>query len=909
MIRNYFLSTLTVTFLWLGLGLNTAQAAPPGAQVQLHTNDKAHAAGTDATPYFGWHVQDVDQNEIQSAYQLLVSTDPKILNEAEADRWNSGKISDRQQNYVYYAGKALQAGKRYFWKVRTWDKDGQVGPWSAVSQFDTGLFAAADWKGASWIKRDNQEANDYTYFRKQVNVGNKSIKRAMVYLSAYHSYEFYINGKAIGKGAAFHYPQYAYYKTYDVTKDLQSGQNTLAALSHWYGGGQGRPKGERGFILKLQVEYNDGTMLTLGTDNSWKQHAAEGFLVNTRRRNGEGIGYIDIIDSRKLLQNWQAPAFDDRTWAAASVIGAHPTIPFTGLQPDLTELVEQTIKPLSVKKIGKDCYVIDLGKIYAGVPSIAFTGGVAGDTVSMHGGFILDPDGKVSKKVNQSTDLSYQFVLNGQRATFQPIVYLGYRYLQVDHSPMELTAGNVRFITRYFELQPERAQFQSSNTMLNQVWQLMTHSLALGAQESFVDTPTREKGAFLGDGWSQSVVTMSTMGERALTLRVLLEFLDSQEQYWSQEGALNSVYPNVDGKRDIPDYTQQYLLWVWDYYLQTGNTAFLRDNYEKLKKIALYVADSSEAKTGLIHNLKGGSGPYKYGIVDWPPAMRYGYDMNTEARTVINAYAYADFDIMAGIAQVTGHTTDVALFNQKAHALKDAFNKHLLNDAGVYIDGLLPDGTASNHVSQHANMFPLALHMVPAQYIKTVTEQVRQAKMNAGMVTVRFLLEALGEQQQGKQLLELMTNPAWDGWAKTVAKGGTATWESWDADQNNNSLSHPWGASGLLGIQRYILGIKPLSAQNQLVQVKPLDMGEELASASGVYTTDQGDIRTSWKQSATNYTLEVNLPVNIRARVYVPKGKNPGTSVTVNGKVVQGTLEGDYILIGSLGSGHHQIVR
>ncbi|WP_312192278.1 MGH1-like glycoside hydrolase domain-containing protein, partial [Sphingobacterium sp.] len=305
----------------------------------------------------------------------------------------------------------------------------------------------------------------------------------------------------------------------------------------------------------------------------------------------------------------------------------------------------------------------------------------------------------------------------------------------------------------------------------------------------------------------------------------LLEFLDSQEQYWSQEGALNSVYPNVDGKRDIPDYTQQYLLWVWDYYLQTGNTAFLRDNYEKLKKIALYVAASSEAKTGLIHNLKGGSGPYKYGIVDWPPAMRYGYDMNTEARTVINAYAYADFDIMAGIAQVTGHTTDVALFNQKAHALKDAFNKHFLNEAGVYIDGLLPDGTASNHVSQHANMFPLALHMVPAQYIRTVTEQVRQAKMNAGMVTVRFLLEALGEQQQGKYLLELMTNPAWDGWAKTVSKGGTATWESWDADQNNNSLSHPWGASGLLGIQRYILGIKPLSAQNQLVQIKPLDMG------------------------------------------------------------------------------------
>lgn len=36
--------------------------------------------------------------------------------------------------------------------------------------------------------------------------------------------------------------------------------------------------------------------------------------------------------------------------------------------------------------------------------------------------------------------------------------------------------------------------------------------------------------------------------------------------------------------------------------------------------------------------------------------MRYGYDMTAVSRTVINAYAYADYDIIAKIAAVLGET-------------------------------------------------------------------------------------------------------------------------------------------------------------------------------------------------------------------------------------------------------------
>lgn len=902
-----FLTPTVVTLLVVG---SIAQASQPKAPINLRSCDKVKPVGTDEKPYFGWYVNDPDDNEIQSAYQIIVASSPAALASGNADVWDSGKVNSRSQNYNVFAGNNLSASTRYYWKVRTWDKDGNASPYSEVAYFDTGLFTSKDWESANWIKRNTTDADDYTYYRKTFSVPTKNIARAIAYISANHNYELYLNGTLTGKGLAYHYPQYAYYNAYDISKSLKnSAENTLACLTHWYGGGQGRAPGERGLLMKVVIEYTDGAKDIIGTDNSWKQKQAELFVTGQPRRNGEGIGYIDKIDSRKDEPNWYKPGFNDSGWEPAVTIGAPPVAPWTGdLQPDLTRVIETEIKPVSVKSLGGNKYLIDLGKIYAGMPQISFDGGNAGDMVTMRGGYVLKPDGSLLAEVDQQTNLEYFFLLNGKKAVFKPMLYLSYRYLQVDNSPNKLTTDNVRFISRHYELDPSRTKFSSSDQMLNQVWNLMMHSLIVGAHEGFLDTPTREKGGFLGDAWSQGVASMWTMGERSLNLRVMLEFLDSQDQYWP-DGRLNAVYPNVDGKRDIPDYTQSYLVWVWDYYLQTGNTDFLRSNYSKLKKIADYVDTYRDTSTGLIHNLAGGSGPYRYGIIDWPAQMRYGYDMTTEAKTVINAYAFVDFDIVSKIAAVLGNQQDSEVYKNKAMSIKEAINSKLINASGVYIDGLTPDKSQSTHISQHANMYPLALGIVPEKNRKAVIDVVKQKEMSVGMVTLRYLPEAIGEAAEGEHLLKLYTNASWDGWAKTISLGGTVTWESWDANTNNQSMSHPWGAIGLAGIQQYILGIKILKPQHEVIQVKPLDFKNKLSQVSGSFPTDKGNIEVAWDRNDKRFSLTLAIPDNVEAKVYVPKCDIPGKTLKVDGKEVSGKEEGNYILIENIGSGKHTFER
>lgn len=888
-------------------------AAAPQAPSHLRVNDAETPVGTNVAPYFGWRVNDPDANELQSKYQLRIATSAQALAANRADVWDSGEIASRDQNHIAYGGPALAADKQYFWQVRTWDKGGAAGVYSAPASFTVGPLTNEDWAGASWIRRTTNDADDYTYYRKTAELPNRPVQRAMVYITSVHKYELYLNGQLVGKGPAFQYPQYQYYNGFDVTRQVKAGANLFAVFNHWFGGGQGRATSARGLLMKTVIHYTDGTSVVVGTDGSWKQLQAQQWVLGQQRRGGEGVGYIERIDARKVLPQWNQPGFDDSAWQAAEVIGGQPTAPWVNApQPDYTRITENEIAPAAVKDLGNGAYLVDLGKVYAGMPRIAFTGGEPGQLVTMMGGYMLDANGRVDPTKNQNTNLSFFAELSGQPFTFIPAQYYGMRYFQIENSPMPVTTSNFKFIVRHHAMDESRSSFTSPNATLNAVWELMKRTLPVCAQEEFVDTPTREKGGFLGDGAIMSTVAMPVWHERLLSQRQMREFLASMDQFWNTEanrGRINAVYPNNDNGRDIPDYTQAFLVWMWDYYMETGDAAFLRAKYSYFRDVAEYVYRSHNEATGLITNLPGGSGAYARGIIDWPASMRYGYDMRTTARSVINHWAYADFDIMSRIAAVVGNTADRDLYLGRADALKTAINAKLLNAEGVYIDGLNADNTPSTNVSQHSNMFPLALGIVPAAQRAAVIAKVKELQMKVGMVTVLFLVRGIGEAGEGEHLVELFTNANWEaGWAKTLALGATATWESWISNTDGNSQSHAWGAAGLDGYVRYILGIRPSKAGYEEVHIKPLAFGTKLPSARGSIATDRGDIAVDWSRATDKYTLKVTLPANISSYAYVPKGASANNTVRVDGANVTGEVDGTYLRV-PVGSGTHTIER
>ena len=140
--------------------------------------------GIDAPkPRLSWVLEDDERGQKQTAYQILVASTPEILAKDQGDLWDSGKIASDKSNQLKYAGKPLSSLAACHWKVRVWDKDGEVSDWSAPALWTMGLLKPEDWK-AQWIgldkspdtapaKRANLEGKDHKVAIKKALYGIK----------------------------------------------------------------------------------------------------------------------------------------------------------------------------------------------------------------------------------------------------------------------------------------------------------------------------------------------------------------------------------------------------------------------------------------------------------------------------------------------------------------------------------------------------------------------------------------------------------------------------------------------------------------------------------------------------------------------------------------------------------------
>lgn len=80
----------------------------------------------------------------QRAYEVEVATSAAALAAGEADAWQSGRVPSRQSIEIPYGGRTLASDRSYVWRVRVWDEQGAVSPWSAPSRFETAFLKQSD---------------------------------------------------------------------------------------------------------------------------------------------------------------------------------------------------------------------------------------------------------------------------------------------------------------------------------------------------------------------------------------------------------------------------------------------------------------------------------------------------------------------------------------------------------------------------------------------------------------------------------------------------------------------------------------------------------------------------------------------------------------------------------------------
>ena len=126
---------LFVSFLFLLVDCSfpAREPVPTGLMTDLLLHPE-EAVITNSAPKFSWIVNGKGSGVMQTAYQILVATDKKTLENGDFDVWDSGKVYSDASIAVPYRGDSLDENSSYWWKVRTWDQNGKASPYSVTLQ-------------------------------------------------------------------------------------------------------------------------------------------------------------------------------------------------------------------------------------------------------------------------------------------------------------------------------------------------------------------------------------------------------------------------------------------------------------------------------------------------------------------------------------------------------------------------------------------------------------------------------------------------------------------------------------------------------------------------------------------------------------------------------------------------------
>ncbi len=565
-------------------------------------------------------------------------------------------------------------------------------------------------------------------------------------------------------------------------------------------------------------------------------------------------------------------------WSLSAVVFAVMLVPATGQDAASIHLVEQA--PVGISKIAPSVFLVDFGRVAFGNLSLTPANGTKSNDITVRFGEALK-DGRVDTHPLGSVRYAEVKVVRkgagtviiappaDERNTMAPAVLTPtsswgvltpFRWVEVEGWPTELRVDQIRRRTAFDSTWvDDAATFHSSDPMLDKVWDLCHYSIkATTFAGVFVDGD-RERLAYEADAYL------------------------TQLSYYAGDADTRIARATFDRLIKFPtwpsEWAPQMVFMAYADWMQTGDMAWLAAHYEGLKTKLL---DERVGPDGLVMStpklIRHGD------IVDWPAHERDGY-VFTSVNTVVNAFRLHALEEMSQLAEALGKTKESAKFSEQERTAQATFQTKLFDP----VRGLYRDGVGTDHASFHANLFPLAFGLVPADKRPKMAQWLAGRGMAGSVYAAQYLLEALFENGEDAAALALITAPGDRSWRHMVESGATITWEAWDLKYKpNQDWNHAWGAAPANLLPRFVLGAQPLTAgwSRALIQPHP----GNLTNVEGRIPTPRGELSVGWKRDK-NFTLTLTLPAGMSAKVELPALEG-STEVRVGGAPVKAHREG-----------------
>lgn len=844
----------------------------------LRCENEVNPIGIDVQyPHLSWWIESTQRGFIQKAYQILVATNEDGLNKGDGDIWNSGRVESDNSTAILYAGKPLQSGKQYWWKVKVFSGAGKEIGWSKQATFATGKINHSDWEG-KWIGANADSKHSAVYLRKEIEV-NKPVKRAMIYFCGLGYSELSIDGQKVGDyflAPGFtSYNKRTQYLVFDVTKQLSNpGRKGLGVtlVDGWYGLVKDpcwhefeknvyvdKPK----LLLNLHIEYEDGTKSTIVSDESWKW--SDGPITFS------WIAQEDI-DLRKAHPGWDRGGYNDKDWNSVKEV-AGPVGELVHQKEPLCRIIDE-IQPVSMSyDTATKTYNFDFNSELSGVVRFR-TKGTRGTAITIT---TIPLDKKYYHKNH--------FVLAGNNdyEVYEPRFFnIGIKQLAitgVTQAPV-LADISVRIISSSWE---KSGSFSCSDGLVNSFEDILRRTSAY--YTTFLpNDPTREWKA-----WTQDIVTMFVpntylFDAQRMYVRWQLDMVNDQRE--------DGNVPNVSPGGFFDAYNSPWwggcVVWLpWNLYQYYGNESILKESYPAMKRYVDYLTASSS------------DGLQDWGLADWCP-------IEETPRPIINTPAYYYYaKIVSNSAEMLGKTDDVKKYSDLARNIKEVFNKQFLDTVtGIYgklgwkvtpgypssvLNGIVPHKiwwSGDRVCTQAGQTLPLVFGLVPERQIPLVKKallseiEAHDNHLSTGFCSTIYLLQLLKDlaPEVGWKITTVHDYPSW--YTNTVGSDNLLMKEMWHGGQ-----AFMPSLAGNIGewIYQSLGGILPDSPGFKKIIIKPNLVGD-LHWVNCSYNSVYGEIVSNWQKREKQVIMSITIPANTTATVFIPT--NNAANITESGNPV-----------------------
>ena len=860
-----------------------AAADGPATVGRLRCENRDNPVGMDAAqPRLSWWMRSPARSQGQTAYRVLMASSPALLRRGEGDLWDSGKVAGDRSIAVTYGGRPLRSGQTYWWKVRLWDRDEKETAWSEPAWFLTGKLKSKDWQG-EWIGADtvlqpgssevskeigapiHTTANLGTrpvYLRKEIEVA-KPVRRATVFFSGLGFSELYLDGRKVGDyviGPGFTtYNKRAPYLAFDVTdRFTRTGRKALGVIlvDGWYGNGYGHNFEKNVYVdkpklrLNLHLEHVDGTETVIVSDGSWKW--ADGDITCS------GIVREDI-DRRRARTGWDQVGCDESDWRPVAVVkGPDGRLVH---QKETPCRIVQEIRPVSLRYDPQSkTSTFDFGREFCGWVRFR-TSGPEGTSIS------------ITTIPTVSLPRTSQFILAGKGGdeTYEPrFFYAGMRQVVIKGAARPPTLEDMTGCLVSMGWSPS-GSFRCSDDVAN--WLNDATRRTVVAYTTWLpNDPVREWKAWMQDPQNMFCSTVYLFDAQTMYERWQWDIIDGQRPDGSS--------PNIAPGAYFDDYNSPWwggcLVWVpWHWYQYYGDASLLQQSYPAMKRYVDFL--------GTI----GTDGLQDWGLADWCP-------VEETPRAIINTPAYHLFaTIVSRTAEMLGKSDDARRYADVAEKVRAAFNRRFLDPAtGIYgrpgataqigypvppVGGSVPHEIwwkGDRVCTQAGQTLPLALGLVPDEHRPAVKRALlreiaaHRNRVSTGFVSTPHLLALLADlsPEVGWAMTSAQDYPSW--YSMTAGSDQDLLKETWAGGQalmpslGGNIAS--WHAQALGGIRP-----DPAGPGFKKIILKPSIVGD-LHWVESSYDSVHGRIVSNWRRRGGQLVMELTIPANATATVYVP---------------------------------------